>query len=126
MGCHIDVAVSTNSVPILEQVPAESVLVGDLEDLETMAPGCDLLITHAHGRQASERLHIPLFRLGLPIFDRLGAGHITSVGYRGARDMIFQIANAFIANSHVAKPDTWYPHVPAVGEADHATPPTTH
>ncbi|WOJ91404.1 nitrogenase iron-molybdenum cofactor biosynthesis protein NifN [Methylocapsa polymorpha] len=110
MGCQIEVAISTNSVPILERVPSESVLIGDLEDLESMAPGCDLLITHAHGRQASERLHIPLFRMGLPIFDRLGAGHITAVGYRGARDLIFDIANTFIANAHVATPDTWYPH----------------
>ncbi len=126
MGCHIEAAVSTNNLPILERVPAESVLVGDLEDLETMAKGCDLLITHAHGRQASERLHIPLFRIGLPIFDRLGAAHITSVGYRGARDLIFDIANMFIANAHVAKPDTWYPHVAAPGEAEHATPATSH
>jgi len=84
-------------------------LIGDLEDLEMMAPGSDLLITHAHGRQASERLKIPLFRIGLPIFDRLGAGHITVVGYRGGRDLIFDLANTFIANAFVAKPDSWYP-----------------
>jgi nitrogenase molybdenum-iron protein NifN len=123
MGCHVPVAISTNAVPILEKVPCESVLIGDLEDLETMAPGCDLLITHAHGRQASERLHIPLFRMGLPIFDRLGAGHITAVGYRGARDLIFDIANTLFANAHVIKPDTWYPH-PA-GDSENKTLPTT-
>ncbi|ACB94130.1 nitrogenase iron-molybdenum cofactor biosynthesis protein NifN [Beijerinckia indica] len=119
MGCQIEVAVTTNQTAILDQVRSEEVLVGDLEDFETLAPGCDLLITHAHGRQASERLHIPLFRMGLPIFDRLGAGHITSVGYRGARDLIFKIANIFIENMHVAKPDTWYPHPGA--EEGHAS-----
>lgn len=126
MGCHLTAAVSTNNLPILERVPAESVLVGDLEDLETMAPGCDLLVTHAHGRQASERLHIPLFRISLPIFDRLGAAHITSVGYRGGRDLLFDLANMFIANMHVVKPDTWYPHVAEPGEAEHPAPPTSH
>jgi nitrogenase molybdenum-iron protein NifN len=126
MGCQITVAVSTNSSPILEKVQTETVLIGDLEDLETLAPGCDLLITHAHGRQASERLHIPLFRMGLPIFDRLGAGHITAVGYRGARDLIFDIANTFIANSHVAKPDTWYPHPAGEAEHLHSAPATSH
>ncbi len=126
MGCHIAAAVSTNHMPILEKLRCESVLVGDLEDLEMMAPGCDLLITHAHGRQASERLHIPLFRIGLPIFDRLGAAHITSVGYRGARDLIFDIANMFIANAHVAKPDSWYAHVAAPGEPEHAPAATSH
>jgi nitrogenase molybdenum-iron protein NifN len=124
MGCHISVAISTNSMPVLEKVPAESVLIGDLEDLERKAPGCDLMITHAHGRQASERLHIPLYRMFLPIFDRLGAGHITAVGYRGARDRIFDIANTFIANAHVARPDTWYPH-PDQG-SDHTVASTAH
>jgi nitrogenase molybdenum-iron protein NifN len=124
MGCHIAVAVSTNAQPILEKVPAETVLIGDLEDLERMAPGCDLLMTHAHGRQASERLHIPLYRIGLPIFDRLGAGHITCVGYRGARDRIFEIANTFFSTGHVVKPDTWYPHV--TEGTDQNTASTTH
>ena len=64
-------------------VPAEEVLIGDLEDLESRAAGCDLLITHSHGRQAAERLEIPFFRMGIPMFDRLGAGHQLSVGYRG-------------------------------------------
>ncbi|WP_026607451.1 nitrogenase iron-molybdenum cofactor biosynthesis protein NifN [Methylocapsa acidiphila] len=125
MGCHITAAVSTNATPILEKVQCESVLIGDLEDLERLGAGCDLLITHAHGRQASERLHIPLFRMGLPIFDRLGAGHITAVGYRGARDLIFDIANMFIANAHVARPDTWYPH-PAEGADSLASPTVAH
>jgi len=126
MGCKIEVAVTTNDKPILEQVPIEEVLVGDLEDFEKMAPGCDLLITHAHGRQAADRLHIPLFRMGLPIFDRLGAAHITSVGYRGARDLIFKIANVFIENMHVVRPDTWYPHPSDDHAPEHTPTSTTH
>ena len=62
------------------------------------AAGCDLLITHSHGRQAAERLKIPFFRAGFPMFDRLGAGHQLSVGYRGTRDLIFEIGNLFIAD----------------------------
>jgi nitrogenase molybdenum-iron protein NifN len=126
MGCRIDVAVTTNLSPVLERMRCESVLVGDLEDFEKMAPGCDLLITHAHGRQAAQRLQIPFFRLGLPIFDRLGAGHITTVGYRGARDLIFDIGNMFISNAHVAKPDTWYPHPAGDLEHDAHAPAAAH
>ena len=55
----------------------------------------------------SERLGIPLFRYGLPIFDRLGAAHRLSVGYRGTRDLIFEIGNMFMARSPRAKPDDW-------------------
>jgi nitrogenase molybdenum-iron protein NifN len=73
------------------------------------ASGADLLVTHSHGRQASERLGIPLFRAGLPVFDRLGAGHQLSVGYRGTRNLIFEVGNLFIANAHEPTPTTWMP-----------------
>ncbi len=82
-------------------------MIGDLEDLESAAENCDLLITHSHGRQAAERLGIPFLRMGLPIFDRLGSGHLVTVGYRGTRNLIFTISNIFMANDHEPNPDTW-------------------
>ncbi len=107
MGCTIPAAVTTTGSPILEKVPADEVLIGDLEDLENRSQGCDLIVTHSHGRQMSERLGIPLFRYGLPIFDRLGAAHRVSVGYRGTRDLIFEIGNMFMAQVHEPAPDDW-------------------
>ena len=107
MGCSIEAAVTTMQSPVLENVPADEVLIGDLEDLENRAGGCDLIVTHSHGRQMSERLGIPLFRYGLPTFDRLGAAHKVSVGYRGTRDLIFEIGNMFMAQVHEAGPDDW-------------------
>ncbi|WP_031336267.1 nitrogenase iron-molybdenum cofactor biosynthesis protein NifN [Rhodopseudomonas sp. B29] len=97
MGCTVSAAVTTTTSPILEQVPSDEVLIGDLEDLERRGEDCDLLVTHSHGRQAAERLGVPLFRMGLPMFDRLGAAHQVAVGYRGTRDLIFSIGNVFIA-----------------------------
>ncbi len=107
MGCTIAAAVTTMQSPILEKVPADQVLIGDLEDLENRAGGCDLIVTHSHGRQMSERLGIPLFRYGLPIFDRLGAAHRLSVGYRGTRDLIFEVGNLFMAQVHEPAPNDW-------------------
>ena len=107
MGCEITAAVTTTHSPLLEKMPCAEVLIGDLEDLEMRAKGCDLLITHSHGRQAAERLGIPLFRAGLPCFDRLGANHKLSVGYRGTRDLIFQIGNVFLEHTHEGAPDSW-------------------
>ncbi len=92
---------------MLEKIPADEVLIGDLEDLEKRAEGCDLIVTHSHGRQMSERLGIPLYRYGLPTFDRLGAAHKVSVGYRGARALIFEIGNVFMAEAHEPAPETW-------------------
>jgi nitrogenase molybdenum-iron protein NifN len=106
MGCEL-VAVTTTQSPLLEKLPVEEVLIGDLEDLETRGKDCDLLITHSHGRQMAERLDMPFLRLGIPTFDRLGAPHKVTVGYRGTRELTFEIANIFFSNEHEATPETW-------------------
>jgi nitrogenase molybdenum-iron protein NifN len=107
LGAELQAAITTTQSPVLEKLAIEEVLIGDLEDLEARAKGADLMMTHSHGRQASERLGVPLFRLGLPIFDRLGAGHELTVGYRGTRNLIFTVGNIFISQAHEPDPDTW-------------------
>jgi nitrogenase molybdenum-iron protein NifN len=107
MGATLEAVVTTTNSPLLELLPTAEVVIGDLEDLEKLSVGCDLLITHSHGRQMAERLKIPLYRMGMPMFDRLGAGHEVTVGYRGARDLIFAIGNIFISEAHEPNPDTW-------------------
>jgi nitrogenase molybdenum-iron protein NifN len=121
MGCEIAAAVTTTESPLLERLPTETALIGDLEDLEQRAAGCDLLVTHSHGRQAAERLGIPFHRAGLPMFDRLGAAHEVSVGYRATRNLIFEIGNIFLASMHEPDPDTWRTD-PRDAEASRATP----
>ena len=101
MGATITAAVTTTDSAALALVPAEQVMIGDLDDLEQAARECDLLISHSHGARVAERLGIAFFRAGFPLFDRLGAAHKLSVGYRGTRDLIFEIGNLFIAaDSH--------------------------
>lgn len=107
MGADVIAAVTTTQSPVLATIPTAEVLIGDLDDLETRAAGADLIVTHAHGRQAAERLGIPLFRLGIPQFDRLGAAHHMTVGYRGTRDLIFALANIFLSQTHAPTPDSW-------------------
>lgn len=106
MGAEVAAAVTTTGTSrILDGVPADRVEVGDLGLLEERAVGADLLVTHSHGRQAAERLGIPHFRVGFPIFDRLGAQHRCHVGYRGTRDLIFDVANIFQSNLHEPTPE---------------------
>jgi nitrogenase molybdenum-iron protein NifN len=112
MGAEVRVAVTTTQSPVLADIATDDVLIGDLEDLETLAKakGCDLMITHSHGRQAASRLRIPFFRMGMPMFDRLGAGHLVSVGYKGTRDLIFAISNLVMADAeenHEPTPESW-------------------
>ena len=109
MGCKIQAAITTAASPVLESVPIDEVLVGDLEDLELRSAGADLLFTHSHGRQAAERLQIPLFRIGIPVFDRLGPGQQVTVGYRGTRNLIFDVGNLLMTNAHEPTPETWIP-----------------
>jgi len=112
MGAQVAVAVTTTQSPVLERINTDEVLIGDLEDLEerAKAKGCNLLIAHSHGRQAAARLKIPFHRAGFPMFDRLGAGHQLSIGYRGTRELIFDIANLVIADredNHQPTPEAW-------------------
>jgi nitrogenase molybdenum-iron protein NifN len=120
MGAEIVAAVTTTVSPVLEKLPADEVLIGDLEDLEMRARerGADFLVTHAHGRQMAERLELPFFRIGLPMFDRLGAAHLVTIGYNGTRNLIFNMANLLIEHNemhHELTPESW--RTPAQEEA---------
>ncbi len=107
MGCVIGCAVTTTASPGFADLAIGNLLIGDLEDLERGAADCDLLITHSHGRQAASRLHMPFHRAGLPLFDRLGAGHRLSLGYRGTRGLLFEIGNLWLAEDHAVAADSW-------------------
>jgi nitrogenase molybdenum-iron protein NifN len=108
LGAVISTAIaSTKHNPALADVPCDRVLVGDLGDFENevRAHPADLLVTHSHGRMAADRLDIPLYRVGFPIFDRLGVQHRRSVGYRGSRELIYEVANMIMAEHHEPKPE---------------------
>ena len=107
LGAQVVAAVTTAATAALDGVPAAEVLVGDLGDLERLAEAgsAQLLITHAHGRQAADRLGLPLVRAGFPIFDRLGAQDVVRVGYRGTRATLYDVANAVLARTHAPKPE---------------------
>ncbi|NKJ71956.1 nitrogenase iron-molybdenum cofactor biosynthesis protein NifN [Rhizobium leguminosarum bv. viciae] len=99
MGAEIAAAVTTTGTSkALEMVPAKTVKVGDLSDLESLAATADLIVTHSHGREAARRLGVPLMRVGFPMFDRFGSQHKLTILYRGTRDVIFDFANIIQAN----------------------------
>jgi len=109
MGAELRCCISTTKSPAHALLPAEKVILGDLEDLERGAAesDCDLLITHSHGRQAAEKLNKPLLRIGFPVFDRIGNAHRRMVGYRGTMDFIFEIANLMIGQIAHHHPNDW-------------------
>jgi nitrogenase molybdenum-iron protein NifN len=100
MGVEIQAAVTTTKSPILKDLPCDRVTIGDLEDLEDLAPGSDLIITNSQGKRLADKLHIPLYRLGYPIYDRLGNGSRCLIGYRGTMQFLFDLGNIFIELGH--------------------------
>ncbi|BAY29687.1 nitrogenase molybdenum-iron cofactor biosynthesis protein NifN [Nostoc carneum NIES-2107] len=96
MGAQIHAAVTTTRSPLLEKLPIKSVTIGDLEDFEELAVGSDLLIGNSNVGAIAKRLSIPLYRLGIPIYDRLGNGQFTKVGYRGTMELLFGMGNLFL------------------------------
>lgn len=100
MGAEIQSAVTTTKSPILKELPVENVTIGDLEDLKDLASGSDLIITNSQGKSLCEKLNIPLYRMGYPIYDRLGNGSRCLVGYKGSMQFLFDIGNIFIELVH--------------------------
>jgi nitrogenase molybdenum-iron protein NifN len=101
-GCRVVTAVTTASYGAADhllRLPCDEVVVGDFEDAEERAreAGAELLVASSHGAAAAGRLGIPLLRLGFPVVDRLGAQHLTSVGYRGSLRLLFAVANDLLA-----------------------------
>jgi nitrogenase molybdenum-iron protein alpha/beta subunit len=96
MGVQIHAAVTTTRSPVLEKLPIPSVTIGDFEDFEQLAVGSDLLIANSHATAVAQRLKIPLYREGIPIFDRLGNSQLTKISYQGTMQLLFDIGNLFL------------------------------
>ncbi|MBE9059817.1 nitrogenase iron-molybdenum cofactor biosynthesis protein NifE [cf. Phormidesmis sp. LEGE 11477] len=110
MGAEVQAAVTTTKSKLLKNLPVDTVTIGDLEDFEELAQGSDLLIAGSSAKSIAQRLDIPLYRMGFPIFDRLGNGHRCSVSYDGTTRLLFDIGNIFMAadEAHAhAQVHTW-------------------
>lgn len=105
MGSEIVAAVAPVKAPVLADVPAASVHLGDLEDLEDLAraAGAELLLGNSHLAATAARLDVPLLRAGMPQYDLIGGHCKTWVGYRGTRQALFDLANLVVHNhEHIA------------------------
>ena len=125
MGAEIVAAVTTTQQSaVIAKMPCETVTLGDLGDFERLAQqnAAQILLTHSHGRHAAERLHLPLVRVGFPIFDRIGAQDACRVGYRGTRAFFFEIVHALQAIPHRPRPED-FGAAPIPQEFDHVPHP---
>ena len=102
MGADVVTAVAPVRAAILENLPCETVQVGDLEDFERSASahGAQMLVCNSHGAEIAKRLQVPLLRAGFPLYDWVGGYARGWVGYRHARQALFDIANLFLGQHH--------------------------
>lgn len=101
MGIDVVAAVASARAMHLAELPLQSVVVGDLEDLEWLARehGAELLVANSHGVEVARRLGTTLLRAGFPIYDSYGAHARATVGYAGSRQLVFDLAN-LLANHY--------------------------
>jgi nitrogenase molybdenum-iron protein NifN len=98
MGGETVAAVAPARAPVLEEVAAAQVQIGDLEDLETAAgaAGAQLVVGSSHAVASARRLGLPALRAGFPQYDFVGGYQKTWVGYRGTRQTLFDLANLLL------------------------------
>lgn len=106
LGVEIVGAVAANRSAVLADLPIETVVVGDLEDLEWLAKtgSADLVVTNSHGVDIAARVGATLMRAGFPIYDSFAANAETWVGYGGSRRTIFRLADLLAAQFQEIQP----------------------
>lgn len=106
MGADVVAAVAANRAAPLADLPMDSVVVGDLEDLEWLAreKGAELLVANSHGAEAARRLGATLLRTGFPVYDQFGAHAVCRIGYGGGRALLFELANLLAAHYREIQP----------------------
>lgn len=105
-GTEVIAAVSAAASPVLEQLAARTVMVGDLEDLERQARArqAHLIVTNSHGVDIAARLDCGLLRAGYPLGDLAGAQARQWIGYRGTRQLLFDLVNALTLSRPAKRP----------------------
>jgi nitrogenase molybdenum-iron protein NifN len=64
----------------------------------------DLVIGNSKGYRTARAIGAPLLRVGFPIHDRVGAGRLLHVGYRGTMRLLDEIINLLLQRQQDASP----------------------
>ncbi|MGB0747243.1 MAG: nitrogenase iron-molybdenum cofactor biosynthesis protein NifN [Magnetospiraceae bacterium] len=101
-GARVTAAISPTNSPLFRALDVDQVKIGDLEELEKRIQenGADLIIANSHAAATADRLGMPLLRAGFPQYDLVGGYARCWIGYRGARQALFDLANMMLALGH--------------------------
>lgn len=93
-GGRVTLAISSVDSPQLEQLPAQQVLVGDLEDAENRQADYDLIVGNFHCEALAHRFHKALVLRGFPNWEQVGNQLKNDILYEGGAYLLFEAANA--------------------------------
>ncbi|ADO45523.1 nitrogenase molybdenum-iron cofactor biosynthesis protein NifN [Hydrogenobacter thermophilus TK-6] len=95
IGMEVSLAVASTYAEYLKQLPFDEIIIGDLEDMLLLKEGkcVDIAIGNTNMRHIAKKLKVPHYRMGIPVFDRLGHFLKGFVGYEGSINLVFDLAN---------------------------------
>jgi len=98
IGVTVPTIITTARVLSLQDLPAERITIGDLDDLEHEAGerSVQLLLANSHAVSIANQLGVQLLRVGYPQHDLIGCHAKTWIGYAGSRQSLFDIANLLL------------------------------
>ncbi len=96
LGINIQYATSPIHTPSLDLLSIEKIHIGDLEDIKLNISHVDMIISNTNGQHIAKFFKVPLLRLGIPIFDRIGHFFKTYVGYKGTLEFLCELTNLFL------------------------------
>ncbi len=90
---------------LAEAYQGEMPVILDDTDFETILASAagmnaNILLGNSDGKVITEKLGIPLVRVGYPIHDRVGGQRLVYTGYNGTMQLLDDIANTLLANKN--------------------------
>ncbi len=93
-GAKITLAIATADSPVLDEIKADKVIVGDLEDAEKLHSSYDVIIGNYHTEALAHRFGKAAVMRGFPNYEEVGNALKYDVLYEGGAYFLFEIANA--------------------------------
>ncbi|MCD4689768.1 MAG: nitrogenase iron-molybdenum cofactor biosynthesis protein NifN [Desulfuromonadaceae bacterium] len=93
-GAKITLAVATVDSPQLDAIPADKVMVGDLEDAEAHQANYDLIVGNYHTEALAHRCGKSLVLRGYPNWEMVGNQLKNDLLYEGGAYFLCEVANA--------------------------------
>ncbi len=97
MAANVELAVLPSHTRSTALIFAKKILIGDLFSIRGEF---DLLISNSHAEDTADRLGVPLYQMGFPVYKMLGYTTRVTIGYMGTLTMINDTANLLMKEVH--------------------------